>query len=172
MSKIQRVTISVPAALRERMEAVKGRVNWSAVAARAFEGKLLELELAAKRGHMNKADILKRMQAAQEADTEDYEDGKAAGRAWAAESATPKELKRLAAHIEKCESHGSGGEWWQLRGVLATAIRPKFKEVAEGMGAFWEELLGDEAHRAADADFLRGFGQGAVEVWDEVSDEL
>jgi hypothetical protein len=166
MSNIQRVTISVPAALRERMDAVKGQVNWSGVAARAFEAKLLEIELAKKRGNMSKEDIVKRLKAAAEEDHEDYDDGKAAGQEWAAETATPKELKRLAEYMERVRGDTSA------RG-LVTAVRPKAKDDPHAYESFWEEALGEEgADRIKDRDFLRGFGAGAVEVWDEVSDEL
>lgn len=39
-----RQIVSIPANLKERMDKVADQVNWSAVAARAFEEKLKELE--------------------------------------------------------------------------------------------------------------------------------
>src|SRR5688500_11217184 len=96
MSKIHRVTISVPRALRERMEAVKGQVNWSAVAARAFEAKLLAIEAANKRGAMSKQEVIKRLRASNGLEgREEYEEGKQAGRRWAESLATLGELRRL-----------------------------------------------------------------------------
>jgi len=49
-----RTTISVPAGLKTRMAAVRRSVNWSAVAARAFESKLDELAAARKRSDMHR----------------------------------------------------------------------------------------------------------------------
>jgi hypothetical protein len=185
-SNIHRVTISVPQALRERMEAVKGQVNWSAVATAAFEAKLLEIELSKKRGNMSKADVVKRLKAAAAEDhREDYEDGKAAGRAWAAETATPKELRRLAEYIEQAEAEtGNRVEWWDVDhpgwmapfgapDYLVFAVRPKRADERDAPAEFWEQAL-EEADRGRvwDSDFLRGFGEGAAEVWSEVRGEL
>ncbi len=39
-----RMTVSLPVALKRRMERVKGRTNWSAVASRAFEDELENLD--------------------------------------------------------------------------------------------------------------------------------
>jgi hypothetical protein len=156
------------------MEAVRGQVNWSAVASSAFEAKLLELELASKRGKMDKSDIVKRMKAAQETDTEDYEDGKAAGRAWASERAAPKELRRLEKHIEKFA--GEFTVWYDVDSFEAAdevlfAMRPKLRNAATTW-EFWQDAIGDEWKRIEDAEFLHGFGDGALEVWEQVSREL
>jgi hypothetical protein len=183
MSGIQRVTISIPSALRDRMEAVKGQVNWSAVAARAFDAKLLELELAAKRGHMQKQDIVKRLKATKDNDTEDYEDGKAAGQQWAAEEATAKELERIARYIRRMEA-GQGSShvaWWHVGAPqwrvsptheFAYAAQPKYKDDPSAADDFWQAALGDDAERIEDPDFFHGFGDGVVEVWNEVQADL
>jgi hypothetical protein len=64
---------------------------------------------------------------------------------------------------------------WSAPHHVAFAIRPKLKDYEDRHGAklFWDEVLGKEAtDRIEDSDFLRGFGEGVAEVWDEVSDEL
>src|SRR5262245_37714343 len=105
-----RTTISIPEDLKEQMDAIGDGVNWSAIAARAFQAKVFEMQ-ARKGGKMKKADIVKRRKAGQEADSEDYDDGKAAGRAWAEQQATPKELQRLATYLERAEADPSSC-WW------------------------------------------------------------
>jgi hypothetical protein len=180
-----RTTISIPDDLKEQMDAIGDRVNWSAVAAQAFRAKVFEIQ-ARKGTKMKKADIVKRMKAAQEADTEDYDDGKQAGREWAASQATPKALRRLTAYMQKYDHEPMGHDWWDVGSPhwnapwgavdnITFAIRPKLKEDQDeqGIRSFWEEVLGDEtAHYIQDSDFLHGFGDGAREVWEEVSDEL
>jgi hypothetical protein len=44
MSLYARTSISIPAELKDRMESAPVRVNWSAVAARAFEAELAAVE--------------------------------------------------------------------------------------------------------------------------------
>lgn len=43
-SSTPRMTISVPGNLRERMQAVTEDVNWSAIASRAFEAAIAQIE--------------------------------------------------------------------------------------------------------------------------------
>jgi hypothetical protein len=54
---------------------------------------------------------------------------------------------------------------------LVFAIWPKRKEDRDAPGEFWEQVLGDDSGRVEDADFLRGFGEGAAEVWSEVGQQ-
>jgi hypothetical protein len=56
--------------------------------------------------------------------------------------------------------------------LFVYAARPRFKDDAEEAESFWEEALDDDAGRIADADFFHGFGDGVVEVWNEVKDAL
>jgi hypothetical protein len=107
----------------------------------------------------------------------DYKDGKHAGRDWAEQTATVKELRRLADYCENTE-----GIWYELdRDWLAPfgatdyfvfAVWPKCKDDRGAPPDFWEQALGDDAHRIQDEDFFHGFGDGAIEVWNEIRDEL
>jgi hypothetical protein len=181
--KVYRTTISIPQDLKKRMEAVADQVNWSAVAARAFEAKLAEVH-ARKVKTMTKEDVVQRLKSLEGQESEEeYAEGKQAGRAWAEREATPKELRRLARYIDLFERERSGPCWWDVelrgwRGGSATdcfvfAIRPSRKDDASAPREFWEEVLGDDdAGRIEDADFFHGFGDGAVEVWNEVCGEL
>src|SRR5262245_60643039 len=89
-----RTNVSLPRGLKARMDAVKVPVNWSAVAAEAFERKLLELESRREVGNMD--EVLARLKAAAALDgKEDYQEGRVAGEAWAKEGARPKQLRGL-----------------------------------------------------------------------------
>jgi cell pole-organizing protein PopZ len=186
---VSRMTISVPKAVKAKMDAEEG-VNWSAVATRAFEAKLLELLASRKEVHtMN--DVIARLTAAAELEAnEEYQAGLEAGRAWAKEKATPKQLRRLAKYIEDLEDPDPGFWWevndvrWVLDGISATyslaeavwpdckADPPDCKKDPTGPGRFWKQALGDDAGRVEDRDFFRGFGEGAVKLWNEVKDML
>lgn len=162
------------------MDAVSDQVNWSAVAARAFREKLVEIN-SRKGTHMSKKDIVKRLQAAKKLDAEsDYEEGRAAGKVWAAEKGTPKELRRVANFVDAADR--GNVDWWDVDypgwnapfGAVdnfAMSIDPTLRQ-SRAFDDFWEELLGDDKGRISEADFLHGFGDGVTEVWEEVKDEL
>src|SRR5262245_38612223 len=94
MGTVYRMTVSIPADLRERIEAVREPVNWSAVAAGAFEAKLGEL--AARKGKKTMKDVVQRLRAsARKSENLDYQAGEQSGRDWAANTAEVAQLKRL-----------------------------------------------------------------------------
>ncbi len=178
-----RTTISIPRALKRRMDEVEGPVNWSGVAAAAFEAKLKELQSRMEAKSVEEA--VRRLRAAAELEAnEDYQDGLQAGRDWAMEAATPKQLRRIADYLERDRRESPGIPWWDVdqhrRTGAPIGVAERFVAVArpgreaDGGAAqeFWEEALGDDAPRVGDADFLRGFGEGAVEVWNQVRDRL
>jgi hypothetical protein len=178
-----RTTISIPEDLKEQMDAVGDGVNWSAVAAQAFRAKVFEIQ-SRKVTKMKTADIVKRLRASAESDTEDYDDGKHAGREWATTQATARELGRLNTYLE--DTTLGRFDWWDVDDPrwmapwgaadnLAFAIRPKLRknEDPQEVRAFWQSAIGDDAlDRLNDSEFLRGFGEGAAEVWEEVKNEL
>jgi hypothetical protein len=171
-----RTTISIPRELREQMDAVDDQVNWSAVAAAAFREKLFAIR--SRTGwKMKKSDVINRLRGMKNKESEcDYEDGKAAGRNWAEAVASLAELRRLEYYVA---SHKRDGlEWWNQApegsspplgapGMLAIAISPR-PEVSD----FWENALATYADRSNDSAFLHGFGDGALELWQDVKHEL
>jgi hypothetical protein len=177
--KIHRTTISLPAELKARMDAVKVPVNWSALAARAFEAKLWEIEMASK-NKVSKEDVVKRMKALKEReDEEDVAEGKEAGREWAEREASPRELRRLDSWrgrlgIDWCEVlHGHRSRGPGLPYLLYAELHPEDGDDSGTADDFWEGVLGeDEAKQIWDPEFLIGFVAGALEVWSEVKGEL
>lgn len=181
MTKIYRTTISIPQELKDEMDAVTEQVNWSAIAARAFQAKLVEIR-SRKGKSMSKEDVVKRLKAASEVEEEqEYEAGKKAGREWAEQTATPKELRRLRRYFQCYE--GQQAYWWDIDanwsgpyGALekfVLAARPEtIRDDHEVFGFFWEEALGEFDEWINDPDFFHGFGDGAMEVWQDVKNEL
>jgi len=153
-----RMNISIPRGLKARMDAVEQPVNWSQTAAQAFENKLLELESRREAEKMD--DVIARMKAAAQLEAKEaYQAGLEAGRGWAKKKASPKELQRL-----------------ENLGVAENARHLAQTICGDALGdpmEFWDLVLGVyEAEKADDPDFLRGFNNGAMEVWDQVKHKL
>lgn len=180
-----RTTITVPADLKQEMEKVADRENWSALAAECFRARVAAIKASQlTRGDMKK--IVERLKAAKEQDeVDEYEDGKRAGRDWAADYATPAQLRRLAAaDAEQYAWAGSPNAPWGWRHLVAFKINPKFDRddrptAKELVDDFWERALGGDSDRVKEGpgdmavnDFLRGFIEGAIEIWEEVEDQV
>ncbi len=56
--------------------------------------------------------------------------------------------------------------------LVAWAIDPEWEESLAAAEEFWEQRLGDEVRVADDPQFVRGFVEGALELWREVKDKL
>ena len=171
---VVRTNISVPRQLKARMDKVKVPVNWSAVAAQAFEAKVLELESTKEVKGMD--DVIARLKAADEQDNnQDYLAGKAAGERWAKERARPKHLRRLA----NLSNRGSPGitaydEWdpYGWPSFLCCTVTAWKDADREKIKSFWQEALGDDADRLCDGHFAIGVCDGAREVWHQVKDQV
>ena len=174
---IFRTTISISGELKKRMDAAGEDVNWSAVASRAFEAELFEI--AAKKGRPPMADVVQRLKASMEqAEERQYHEGKEVGRGWAESDAEADELIRLERIYNR-----SGTDWSRLfdtgQGVAYGAservyfwIDPDNDGDRHAAASFWEGALGDDVKKAQDDSFVRGFCEGALELWDEVKGQL
>src|SRR5262245_19653780 len=171
---VVRMTISVPRALKARMDAADG-VNWSAVASQAFEAQLLELTSRMEVKGMD--EVIARMKAAQALDDrEEYQEGRKAGDRWAKQQARPKQLQRLEQAEARSQprslfsgvpdAHGWPGVLWQ---IITGGVEEWDRDDIDG---FWKEVLGDDDWRLSEETFARGFFDGAMDVWDKVSSKL
>src|SRR5205809_1051596 len=89
-----RTNISLPRDLKARMDAVTEPVNWSAVAAQAFEAKLAELN--ARKEGATMEDVIARLKAADALDNKtEFQAGLKNGESWAEKTARPRQLRRL-----------------------------------------------------------------------------
>jgi hypothetical protein len=109
-----------------------------------------------------------------------YHDGKTEGRRWAQMDATYYDLKRL-------------GDYFECLPLLEEAEETLFDPVAsrftgaqllyavidgdnepdcEASEIFWRGVLSDHCVKAEQPDFLRGFVEGSLSIWDEVIDQI
>jgi hypothetical protein len=184
---VVRMNISVPRDLKARMDSatkylLPGTVNWSAVASAAFEAKLLDLASKKETGTME--DVIARLKAAEEADSnEQRQEGAEAGRAWARNVARPRQLRRLARLGKKkdaVEDQLSGFNADTKHGIATSlyAVLHDLPVASKAFGTgdvayFWLETVGPGGRaKMDDIDFASGFCDGAREVWEKVKDSL
>lgn len=177
MKKPGRMTISVPNELKGRMEAAGEDVSWSAVACAAFEAKLAEI--IKQRGAKTMEDVVTRLRASKrKAGGEQYEKGREAGEAWAKNDAEADMLERLTEYREACAGDRYTFEDYfgmdtqaplDHAGWIAAAIlAPPGEQDTNEARAFADDIFGE--HRTN--DYIRGFVDAAVEVWESVRSRL
>jgi hypothetical protein len=115
-------------------------------------------ELATRYNREGKeVDNIDRLQTSKQASDEiDYLIGFAHGRGWAQNKAEAVELERLAA---------STPDDWTCEDYLLGVLRPD-EDIDGELGHFWDGVQGDYPARP---EFLRGFAEGAIAAWEEVS---
>jgi hypothetical protein len=110
---------------------------------------------------------VKRLKAGGEEDArEEYRAGYKAGVAWAREDARLVELLYIGNHTRVFP------RWWDglakppfwAANRLAMAAWPEAREDRGLLQTFWEDALGGDSWRVRAPYFLRGFGEGVVEV--------
>ncbi len=174
-----RTTISVPTDLKTRMDRVGEPVNWSALACQAFENKLAEI--AAGKENKTMADVIERLRASmRDEQGTAFKDGYQTGTEWGEKTATAAELRRLESFQistkKKSQEYwknwfwpqGKHLPWLALVGVIQDDqnIRPLTG------AAFWKALVGEPSPKPISGDFLRGFVEGAVDLWSTVKEQL
>jgi hypothetical protein len=118
----------------------------------------------------------------EEAD-EAYKEGFAAGKRWAAHTATAKQLDRLASYLDGLDSQPNFGRDTFFHDYERQAYGPAevlyFEMAPADSGsrgeaqAFWEAAIGEDSReRLDDGDFVRGFAEGAEQLWHEVQSQL
>jgi hypothetical protein len=181
LPKTVKTSISVPVDLKARMDAVGESVSWSAVACAAFEQRLAEI--IKRKGVRDMLDVVARLRASKrQGEDSRYQEGHEAGRAWAEEKAEARELELL----EVCR-HQIGCQWGavfdpdRLGGGLPAGewiyytMHPNHKDEDDKAMDYWEEVRSRwDDHRDVYYDdvFMKGFVEGAIELWKEVKDKL
>jgi hypothetical protein len=172
-----RTTISVRRDLKSRMDKVKEPVNWSGLAAEAFERKLAEIEN--KKENPEMSGVIERLRASKrESETQEYQTGWDAGKEWTEKYAEVSQLKRLEAwrddgSQDECRYEVSRGNAFDAAEHLAFALCPGEKSCSEAR-EFWDCAVGDDVPHddIAQPEFLRGFVEGALDVWNKVKDQI
>ena len=180
MATTVRVTVTVPKDLKARMDAVEESINWSAVASRAFDQTLSDLN--SRKGVRKVEDVINRLRASKRKhEASQYQEGFQVGRAWAEQSAEASELMQLAAIDDEDFWKGDLGHDglgpFNPGEAFVFIIRPNSGGGRPEANCFWHEeapVGGDEEPEVfmADPEYVRGFAAGAVELWEEVKDKL
>jgi hypothetical protein len=178
MAKHSRTTISVPADLKARMDAVEEEINWSAVARQAFETKLAEL--IRRKAVTDVKTVIQRLRASKkELSDMKYATGFEAGKAWAMTRASVDEFERLKRYKGGFERSSWG---WEGSFDLPKDVSDYSPAESVAFAIGGENYNGDRTYAAdfwntIDLDMnepavIRGFADGALEIWDQVKDEL
>jgi hypothetical protein len=193
---VVRMTISVPREVKDQMDAATEKVNWSAIATKAFHGELLALKSERKAKTMD--EVISRLKAADDLERkEEYQEGRRVGKEWAKQEARPgqlrhlPQLRNLRRSMDEASSKlpsgfenvardaalgvGHGVGFHVYLGTLGRGLITTWgevKSIADEAKSFWQAVLGEYKHRIESADFGQGFVDGALEVWDAVKEKL
>ena len=175
MSKHARTTITVPADLRARMDAVGEDVNWSALACQAFEQKLAEI--IKRKGTSDMTEVVDRLRVSKcKFESEQYQTGHQAGQAWAKDTAEVVELIRLEYWRNQYASdwdrifQDSANVALPAADYFVSAIQAEPPVKRRDVRDFWESV--DPGTPSPVGEFVHGFADGALSVWDKVKDQL
>lgn len=151
-----RRNVSIPGGLERRMrECSDGhKVNWSQVAARAFEEELKYIEIRTKGDGKMDSTIERWKRDFEEDQRASREQGFADGREWAEGTARFKEARKVAG------LRGSAGD------VTASDIwQAAIPELT--YAEFWEQASGPDYEDDVNDAYVEGFVKGVGEVYDE-----
>lgn len=172
-----KLNVYVPDDLKRRMDKVKEPVNWSSLACEAFERKLGEI--AEKKKVKAIDDVVQRLRASKIEDVSDLQkQGHDDGVDWAKHRATARELRRLDKVVQDCRGIGKafnvvGSSAYCSGDHFVMAVMGDEQFSREDSYAFWETNAGRESEELqGEADYVCGFAEGALEVWNEVQDKI
>ncbi len=150
-----RINLSIPDRLKSEMDALEGRANWSALATESFEREVRKLNRV---NIMETTQVAERLRASFEQSGVSLRDkGHQTGVEWAARTAEYDEL----AWLSDSEDAAIDLSDWQVSDSPFEEYEPK---------KFWERAAGLE--RLPSADYVWGFVEGAVEMFERVRDQV
>lgn len=186
MAKTVRSAVSIPIELKARMDAVEESINWSSLACQAFEEKLVEI--AKKKVEMDRAEVIARLRASKrKVASRLYDAGFAAGEKWAKAEAGAHELRNLAKFRSSFTCDGrrdledffdpdDDGEpghagWAKAIACRALGMAPDdYDDEIATKHAY--EMFSREVHVMDKSDYVYGFLEGALAVWDQVANDI
>ena len=125
------------------------------------------------------AEVIERLQKSKrESETQEFQSGWDVGKKWAKEYADVSELKRLETWIDderlsECRYEPPENNVFDAADLLAFALCP-YDKSHSGSRELWMRAVDDDVqtHDIVQPEFLRGFVEGALDVWDKVKDQL
>ena len=111
----------------------------------------------------------------------DFDQGYEVAENWAAHSASAAKLERMKAFLDRLNAMApqERDDWFRVRGNHKPWV--ELVRIIEGnrnlpvvpyVNEFWRALLGDLFSEASSSKFLRGFVEGAVDLWAKVQPQL
>jgi hypothetical protein len=178
-----RTTITVPSNIKARMDAIGASENWSAIASKAFEHRLLELESTRMTDTID--EVAQRLKASLELEEkEDYQAGLAAGTKWASRHAKAIHLKRLAQAIDEsgfsvkeqagvCLNGSNNGVGAWLIAVIGPNKERDRKEVDYLISTMIDvDRTETAAEQMENEQFATGFITGALDIWEQAQSRM
>ena len=162
-----RMNISLPDDLKTRMDALAQPVNWSGVAARAYEAKLEELAPAsselslaavAERLRASREEFQRQQRPEPEPNPDRYGEGLLAGMSWGRESSEWVQLIQLQS---LCGTAGPTD--WQPKSPLIEEAQLALS--GQDRATFWTQHAGEAEPPAR---FVHGFVDGALTIFESV----
>lgn len=177
MGKTVRVSVSIPAELKQQMDAIGESVDWSAVASRAFRAEVANVSV--QRHAETMKDTLARLKASKgKTGSAEFAAGREAGVKWARTSAAAPGLERLADYRDMSSNRAwhSGFDDLPHNSPACMLLMSIIFDEAHRYGRvdrelaqeFWGSLPGIET-AYPNGDICRGFVEGALSVWDEAT---
>lgn len=145
-----RMTIYVPDELKERMDRLGDKANWSAAAQRAFEQTLKAERWRDMTDELERA-VARLSEGKRAFEESEKAEGEKDGRKWAVDSADYEELLRLSKIAY---------EDWDNAAEFSDLVTDQNYD------------LWDRYDKAPSAPYIEGFAHGALEVLDEVNKRL
>jgi len=123
------------------------------------------------------SDVVNRLRASKRKfENEQYQDGHAAGQSWAKEEAEAGELIRLEElhrHVDLAYFLYTDQDCkYSAAELLVFHVWPEYQGDRHAAGTFWERLGHQGQMDGPQDDFVRGFVDGAVSVWNDVRNQI
>ena len=174
-----RTTISIADELKRRMDGVLVDVNWSAIAAEAFERKLREIARNQEES-MDMEAVIARLRASKGArGLDEFALGEARGTEWAMRVAEFAELRRLERSFDVTgmvmdwvKGTGSALGWAEQLAFTTMPMGTLGSHTRQDAADFWERAGVIEPGHLTHMEFLRGFAHGAMAIYNSVKDKV
>jgi hypothetical protein len=176
---VARTTISIADDLKRRMDRVRKPVNWSSVAAEAFERRLNVMAQNKQEKSSMEAVIARLRASRDQRGLDEFALGEARGSEWAMKIAEYAELSRLEKHFDVTDmlEHyndrtKSVFSWAERLAFTTLPMRPLGQYTSQDAAKFWARAGVLEPRHLQSAEFLRGFVEGAVSIFEQVKSAL
>jgi predicted DNA-binding protein len=154
-----RVNVSVPDEMKERMDALADRVNWSEAARSAFER---EIAAATMPDDPDFGQVVERLQKSK-ADSwqANLKQARERGREWAKKNASYNQLKTVV-RVKLTEQGDFAGQFDRLT----------FEEDSGDYGGYFTSTYAYYGHPMPPDDYVEAFVEGVKDVWIQVADKI